>query len=100
MIRTIRKSGFLEERLMYLKLVRPSREYAEQVMQYKEDMLANNDSFDGCAGLEEVNSFTEWIDFQNRLKRKYGERYVLQRCFWEFELKTIRLWASLIIDTL
>ena len=49
---------------MYLKLVRPSREYAEQVMQYKEDMLANNDSFDGCAGLEEVNSFTEWIDFK------------------------------------
>lgn len=61
---------------MYLKLVRPSCEYAEQVMQYKEDMLANNDSFDGCAGLEEVNSFTEWIDFENRLKRKYGEGYV------------------------
>lgn len=37
---------------MYLKLVRPSCEYEEQVMQYKEDMLANNDSFDGCAGLE------------------------------------------------
>ena len=41
---------------MYLKLVRPTCEYAEQVMQYKEDMLANNDSFDGCAGLEEVDS--------------------------------------------
>ena len=57
MIRTIRKSGFLEERLMYLKLVRPSCEYAEQVMQYKEDMLANNDSFDGCAGLEERKKY-------------------------------------------
>ena len=66
---------------MYLKLVRPSCEYAEQVMQYKEDMLANNDSFDGCAGLEEVNSFTEWIDFQNRLKRKYGEGYVPSEVF-------------------
>ena len=54
---------------MYLKLVRPSCEYAEQVMQYKEDMLANNDSFDGGAGLEEVNSFTERIDFEKRLKR-------------------------------
>ena len=61
---------------MYLKLVRPTYEYAEQVMQYKDDMLANNDSFDGCAGLEEVDSFTEWIDFENRLKRKYGEGYV------------------------
>ena len=69
------------DEIMYLKLVRPSREYAEQVMQYKEDMLANNDSFDGCAGLEEVNSFTEWIDFQNRLKRKYGEGYVPSEVF-------------------
>ena len=66
---------------MYLKLVRPSCEYAEQVMQYKEDMLANNDSFDGCAGLEEVNSFTEWIDFENRLKRIYGEGYVPSEVF-------------------
>lgn len=49
---------------MYLKLVRPSCEYAEQVMQYKEDMLANNDSFDGCADLEEVISYTEWIDLK------------------------------------
>ncbi len=61
---------------MYLKLVRPTHEYADQVMQYKEDMLANNDSFDGCAGLEEVNSFSEWIDFEKRLKRKYGVGYV------------------------
>lgn len=61
---------------MRLKLVRPAGEYAEQVMGYKEEMLANNDSFDGCAGLEEVRSFAEWIDFENRLKRKYGEGYV------------------------
>ena len=66
---------------MYLKLVRPTCEYAEQVMQYKEDMLAINDSFDGCAGLEEVDSFTEWIDFENRLKRKYGEGYVPSEVF-------------------
>ena len=61
---------------MYLKLVRPTNKYAEQVMRYKEDMLVNNDSFDGCAGLEEVSSFSEWIDFEIRLKRKYGEGYV------------------------
>lgn len=64
-----------------LKLVRPANKYAKQVMQYKEDMLANNDSFDGCAGLEEVNSFTEWIDFDNRLKRKYGEGYTPSEVF-------------------
>ena len=66
---------------MHLKLVRPSSEYAEQVMRYKEDMLANNDSFDGCAGLEEVDSFSEWIDFENRLKRKYGDGYVPSEVF-------------------
>lgn len=66
---------------MYLKLVRPICEYAEQVMQYKKDMLANNDSFDGCAGLEEVNSFNEWIDFENRFKRKYGKGYVPSEVF-------------------
>ena len=66
---------------MNLKLVRPTIEYAEQVMQYKEAMLANNDSFDGCAGLEKVSSFDEWIDFENRLKRKYGSGYVPSEVF-------------------
>lgn len=66
---------------MSLKLVRPSREHAEQVMKYKEEMLANNDSFDGCAGLEEVTSFAEWIDFDNRLKKKYGDGYVPSEVF-------------------
>lgn len=66
---------------MNLKLVRPTCEYAEQVMQYKEEMLAGNESFDGCAGLEEVSSFSEWVDFENRLKRKYGEGYVPSEVF-------------------
>lgn len=64
---------------MHLKLVRPTCEYANQVMQYKEDMLANNDSFDGCAGLEEVNSFSEWIDFEEEERwcmEKLGDSYV------------------------
>ena len=66
---------------MKLKLIRPSREYAEQVMNYKEEMLTNKDSFDGCAGLEDVNSFDEWVDFENRLKQKYGEGYVPSEVF-------------------
>lgn len=61
---------------MDLKLVRPANQYAEQVMRYKKEMDANQDSFDGCAGLEDVDAFSEWIDFENRLKRKYGEGYV------------------------
>ena len=46
-----------------LMLVRPSKLYAEQVMSYKEEMLQCGDSFAGCAGLEDVQSFDEWIDF-------------------------------------
>ena len=48
-------------------LVRPCKLYAEQVMSYKEEMSQNGDSFDGCAGLEDVYSFDEWIDFEGRL---------------------------------
>lgn len=66
---------------MRLKLVRPAHEYAEQVMRYREEMLSHNDRFDGCAGLEEVGSFSEWIDFEGRLKRKYGEGYVPSEVF-------------------
>lgn len=59
-----------------LKLVFPTLEYKEQVMEYRRIFLENNESFDGCAGLEEVNSYEEWIDFDNRLSKKYGKGYV------------------------
>ena len=50
-------------------------------MQYKKDMEANNDSFYGCARLEDANTFSEWVDFENRLKQKYGEGYVPSEVF-------------------
>lgn len=64
-----------------LLLVRPSKQYAEQVMLYKEEMLQNGDSFDGCAGLKEVQSFEEWVDFETRLKKKYKNGYVPSEVF-------------------
>lgn len=48
---------------MGLTLLRPTEQYAAQVMQYREEMLHNQDSLDGCAGLETVGSFSEWIGF-------------------------------------
>lgn len=62
-----------EERL---KLIMPTNEYKEQVMEYRKVFLENNESFDGCAGLEECNTYEEWLDFENRLSKKYGESYV------------------------
>lgn len=59
-----------------LILIKPIEKYAEQVMDYKNEMLKNGDSFDGCAELEDVDSFSQWIDFEQRLKAKYQEGYV------------------------
>ena len=64
-----------------LMLIRPSKVYKEQVMSYKEEMLQNGDSFDGCAGFEEVSSFDEWIDFESRLRKRYGTGYVPSEVF-------------------
>lgn len=64
-----------------LMLIRPSKLYAEQVMSYKEEMLQCGDSFDGCAGLEDVQSFDEWIDFERRLREKYKSGYVPSEVF-------------------
>ena len=59
-----------------LKLVPPTAEYESQVMSCKAEMLENGDGFDGCAGLEKVASYGEWLNFEERLKKMYGENYV------------------------
>lgn len=59
-----------------LHLVKPTERYAEQVMRYQAEMMTHHQPFDGCAGLEDVHSFAEWIDFECRLKAKYGAAYV------------------------
>lgn len=64
-----------------IKLVSPTNEYEKQVMRYREVFFKENESFDGCAGLEYVKSFDEWIDFDNRLSKKYGESYVPSSVF-------------------
>lgn len=64
-----------------LILVRPTALYEEQVMSYREEMLENGDSFDGCAGLEKVTNFSEWMDFERRLKAQYKDGYVPSEVF-------------------
>ncbi|MDE7288563.1 MAG: GNAT family N-acetyltransferase [Oscillospiraceae bacterium] len=59
-----------------LELVPPTEEYESQVMSYRAEMLENGDDFDGCAGLELVESYGEWLNFEKRLKKMYGEGYV------------------------
>ncbi len=40
-------------------------------------MLKHGEGFDGCAWLEEVESYAEWLDFEPRLRAKYGDGYTL-----------------------
>lgn len=50
-------------------------------MEFKAQLAFYNESFAGCAGLEEVTSFSQWIDFENRLRKKYGKNYVSSEVF-------------------
>lgn len=66
---------------MELKLVRPAAIHETQVMEYRSEMLACRSGFDGCAGLEDTDTYSEWIDFEHRLKGKYGTGYVPSEVF-------------------
>lgn len=62
---------------MKIILTKPGMEHKEQVLSFKKEMIENGDlSFHGCSGLEKVETYEEWIDFENRLSREYGESYV------------------------
>lgn len=44
-----------------LKLILPSPEYKEQILDYKKEFLVNGDSMDGAAGLDLAYSFESWF---------------------------------------
>ena len=43
-----------------LKLVLPTMEYKEEIMDYKKEFIENNDSLDGTGGLRNSKTFEEW----------------------------------------
>lgn len=59
-----------------IELKKPTLEYKDQVMKYKEDFLKNNQRFDGCCKLEECESYEEWLEFEKRNKKNYLWGYV------------------------
>ena len=58
-------------------LVKPSREYAEQIMQLKAEILAANDAncFAGCSFLENYDNYAEWL---KRLEQQEDSRCIPQ----------------------
>ena len=54
-----------------LKLVLPTLEYKEKLMDYKREFVENGDSLDGTAGLMNAEIFEEWYDaFCDNLKEE------------------------------
>ncbi len=73
-----------------LELVAPTAEYENQVMSYRTEMLASGDSFDGCAGLENVADYSEWL--KNVLKNYTAKATYPRRYTWRF-VKTTAGWS-------
>lgn len=59
-----------------LVLERPCQRHKEEVMAFREEMLKEGSDLPGCAKLEAVETFAEWLDFERRLKEEYGDGYV------------------------
>lgn len=54
-----------------LKLVLPSIEYKEKIMDYKREFIESGDSMDGTAGLRNAETFEEWYSaFCDNLKEE------------------------------
>jgi len=45
-----------------LILIKPSMEYAEEIMAYKKEFLDTEDRMNGCGGLERFEDLREWIN--------------------------------------
>ena len=66
-------------------LVKPSIEYKNEIMSYKKVFEENAQNFDGCARIEDLNSYNEWLDFNKRFKNKlykYVKSYKKLRKFF------------------
>lgn len=45
-----------------MRFIRPTKEYLQQVWEYKQEMLAADSSMDGAGPLRRVNSAEEWLE--------------------------------------
>lgn len=48
------------ENMNRLKLILPTMEYKDEIMNYKEEFIKNKDSMDGTGGLRNSETFEEW----------------------------------------
>ena len=55
-----------------LRLIEPNRDYADQVMSYREAFLACGEPLVGCGSLEEAADFDDWLQRELLCGRVYG----------------------------
>jgi predicted acetyltransferase len=53
-----------------IKLIKPSAEYAGDIMKYRQDFIDSGDSMAGCGNLRECSSAEEWIQGIEMLKHE------------------------------
>lgn len=53
---------------MEIKLIKPTMEYAEDIMKYKQEFLEAGESLAGCGNLRQCDTAKEWIDTINLLE--------------------------------
>lgn len=53
--------------------------------------LFNKESFDGCAGLEDAKTYEEWLNFDERLSKKYGENFVKSSVYLAIRIEDNKL---------
>lgn len=44
-----------------IQLLKPSMAFKDEIMEYRQAFLANNDSLDGCGGLENFDTTAAWL---------------------------------------
>lgn len=50
-----------------LALIRPSMEYANQIMAFRNELMAMNESFAGCNGLRKSQTCEEWLEYLQKM---------------------------------
>lgn len=59
-----------------IELVKPTKLHEKQVMEYREIFLKNKEDIHGGAELADTENYDEWLDFEGRLSKKFGDSYV------------------------
>ncbi len=50
-----------------LKLVRPTSEYADEIMAFRNELLLLDESFAGCNGLRKCKTCEEWLEYLQQM---------------------------------